>query len=125
MSTTLQGVSAMKRSKIAICALVVIAGTTGMVEAANFNDGNGKEWRQLTGTVGLSWNQVAQFCPQDGASSCVGSTNLNDWVWATDAQVLQLFGIFETAILTSPSASVQGLCFSAQSFLSAFQPTFS
>ncbi|HZF20641.1 MAG TPA: cadherin repeat domain-containing protein [Burkholderiales bacterium] len=117
----------MTRTKIAICALVVIAGTTGMVEAANFNDGNGKEWRQLTGTVGLSWNQVAQFCPQDGASSCVGSTNLNGWVWGTDAQVLQLFGIFEPAILTSPSASVQGVFGSAQSFLSgfAFQPTTS
>src|SRR5882672_808831 len=117
----------MTHSKIAICALLVITGTTGMVEAANFNDGNGKEWRQLTGTVGLSWNQVAQFCPQDGASSCVGSTNLNGWVWGTDAQVLQLFGIFEPAILTSPSASVQGVFGSAQSFLSgfAFQPTTS
>jgi len=93
----------MTRSKIAICALVVIAGTTGMVEAANFNDGNGKEWRQ-PGNVGLSWSQVAQACPQDGATSCVGSVagvNLNDWVWATDAQVLQLFSIFEPAILTS------------------------
>jgi len=111
-------------SKIAICVLV-IAGTTGMVEAANFNDGNGKEWRQLTATVGLSWNQVAQFCPQDGASSCVGSTNLNDWVWGTDAQVLQLFSIFEPAVLTSPSVGGMAFFGSAQSFLSAFQPTFS
>jgi hypothetical protein len=100
----------MKRSKVAICALVVIAGTTGMVEAANFNDGNGKEWRQLPGTVGLSWNQVAQACPQDGATSCVGSvagTNLNDWVWATGAQVTQLFSLFEPAVLTSPT--VEGM----------------
>jgi len=116
----------MMRSKIAIGVLVVIAGTR-MVEAAGFNDGNGKEWRQLPGTVGLSWNQVAQACPQDGATSCVGSVagiNLNDWVWGTDAQVLQLFGIFEPAVLTSPS--VEGMAFfgTAQSFLSglAFQP---
>ena len=114
----------MMRSKIAIFVLV-IAGTTGMVEAANFNDGNGKEWRQLTGTVGLSWNQVAQACPQDGASSCVGSTNLNDWVWATDAQVVQLFSIFEPAVLTSPSVGGMAFFGSAESFLSAFQPTFS
>ena len=117
----------MIRSKIAIC-LLVIAGTTRIAVAANFNDGNGKEWRQLRGTVGLSWNQVAQACPQDGATRCVGSVaGLNDWVWGTDAQVLQLFSIFEPAVLTSPS--VEGMAFfgSAQSFLSgfAFQPTFS
>jgi len=120
----------MTRSKIALCALVVMAGTTGMVEAANFNDGNGKEWRQLPGTVGLSWNQVAQACPQDGATSCVGSVagvNLNDWIWATDAQVVQLFGLFEPAILTSPTVEGMAQFGTAQSFLSgtAFQPIFS
>ena len=120
----------MTRFRSAICVLAVIAGTTGMVEAANFNDGNGKEWRQLPGTVGLSWNQVAQACPQDGATSCVGSVagvNLNDWVWATDAQVVQLFSLFEPAILTSPTVEGMAQFGSAQSFLSgtAFQPIFS
>jgi len=119
----------MMRSKIAIGVLVVIAGTR-MVEAAGFNDGNGKEWMQLQGTVGLSWNQVAQTCPQDGVNACTGSVdglNLKDWVWGTDAQVVQLFSYFEPAVLTSPS--VEGMAYfgTAQSFLSpfAFQPTFS
>src|SRR6266576_1622418 len=96
----------MTSSKIAICALVVIAATTRVAAAANFNDGNGKEWMQLRGTVGLSWNQVAQACPQDGVNACTGSVeglNLKDWVWGTDLQVVQLFSIFEPAVLTSPS----------------------
>jgi len=119
----------MTRSKIAICVLV-IAGTTRMVQAAGFNDGNGKEWMQLTGTVALSWNQVAQACPQDGVNACTGSVdglNLKDWVWATDSQVVQLFSTFEPAVLTSPSVGGMAYFGSAQSFLSpsAFQPTMS
>ena len=121
----------MTRTKIAICALVVITCTARVAQAAGFNDGNGKEWMQLPGTVALTWNQVAQACPQDGASACAGSVdglNLKDWVWATDAQVLQLFSLFEPAVLTSP-LPVEGMAQfgSAQSFLSpsVFQPTFS
>ena len=53
---------------------------------ANVDDGQGKEWRQLTETVGLSWTQIAQTCPQDGASPCSGLTggrDLTGWTWAT------------------------------------------
>src|SRR5262245_12825813 len=119
----------MTRSRIAICVWAAFAGI-GIAEAAGFNDGNGKEWMQLQGTVGLSWNQTAQACPQDGASMCAGSAgglNLKDWVWATDAQVAQLFGIFEPAILATPTVEGMAQFGSAQQFLGpfAFQPTFS
>ena len=121
----------MTRTKIAICALVAITCTARVAQAAGFNDRNGKEWMQLPGTVALTWNQVAQSCPQDGVNACTGSVdglNLKDWVWATDAQVLQLFSLFEPAVLTSP-LPVEGMAQfgSAQSFLSpsVFQPTFS
>jgi hypothetical protein len=121
----------MMRSNIGICVLLVaMAGMARMVQAAGFNDGNGKEWMQLTGTVGLSWNQVAQACPQDGVNACTGPVdglNLKDWVWATDAQVVQLFSTFEPAILTSPTVEGMAQFGSAQSFLSpsVFQPTIS
>ena len=110
---------------IAIGVLFLAAGATSGVEAG-VNDGNGKEWMQLPATVGLSWTQTAQICPQDGMTPCVGSVagrDLNDWVWATDSQVLQLWSSFEPALLTS--RGVDGLAYfgSAQSFLSAFQPT--
>ena len=94
--------------------------------ATGANDGHGKEWLQLPATAGLSWNATAQACPQDGVTACAGSIagrNVNDWVWATDSQVLQLFGYFEPAMLTSRSA--QGFAYfgTATSFLSTFQPT--
>ena len=93
---------------------------------STINDGHGKEWRQLPATAGLSWNQTAQACPQDGATACAGSVagrNLDDWVWATDSQVLQLFSYFEPAMETNRSVSGLAYFGSAQSFLSAFQPT--
>src|SRR5262249_58333382 len=67
-------------------------------------------------------------CPQDGASACFGSVggiDLTDWVWASDSQTIELFSYFEPDILTSPVVSGQKYFFTANAFLSAFQPTFS
>ena len=115
----------MTHPTMAIGVLLLAAGATSIVQAG-VNDGNGKEWMQLPTTVGLSWTQTAQVCPQDGLNACVGAVagrNLIDWVWATDSQVLQLWSYFDPALLTS--RAVEGLAYfgSAQSFLSAFQPT--
>ena len=95
---------------------------------ANVDDGQGKEWRQLTETTGLSWNQVAQVCPQDGASPCngiAGNHDLTGWVWASAPQAIRLFAIFEPSVLPSGGAGGQLVFFSASNFLSSFQPTFS
>lgn len=92
------------------------------------NDGHGKIWLQLPQTAGASWNQTALACPQDGVTSCAGSVggrNVSDWVWATDAQVLQLFSYYEPAMETNRSVGGMQYFFTAQTFLSAFQPTFS
>ncbi len=115
----------MKRSTLLIWVLLLMAGTIGLARAG-VNDGRGKEWMQLPATVGLSWNATAQVCPQDGATACVGTAagrNVNDWVWATDAQVLQLFSIFEPAMLTNRSVGGIAYFSTAELFLSAFQPT--
>src|SRR5262249_13913568 len=61
--------------------------------AQGVNDGHDKEWRQLTDTGGVTWNQLAAACPQDGQTPCtgtVGTVDLTGWVWASDAQVLAL-----------------------------------
>ena len=92
------------------------------------NDGHGKVWMQLRPTMGLSWNATAQACPQDGVTPCVGlaaGRSVGDWVWATDAQVLQLFSYYEPAMATNRSVSGFQYFFTGQTFLSAFQPTFS
>ena len=60
----------MTRTKeILACAL--LCGSTG--PAAAFDDGTGKEWRQLSETVGVSWNEIAELCPRDGVTPCTGS----------------------------------------------------
>lgn len=92
---------------------------------ANVDDGQGKDWRQLTETTGLSWNQVAAVCPQDGATPCsgaVGARDLTGWVWASAPQVIQLFALYEPSVLPSGSAAA---FFTAETFLSDFRPTFS
>ena len=107
--------------------VLVVFGTTRAAQAF-VDDVHGKEWRQLTDTIGLSWDEIAQLCPQDGASACVGSVggiDLTDWVWATDSQAIELFSYFEPDILTNPAVSGQQYFFTANAFLNAFQPTFS
>ena len=101
---------------------------TTQAQSATFNDGHGKEWLQLPATGGFSWNATAQVCPQDGTSPCTGSLaglNVNKWVWATDAQVLQLFSYFDPDLANNRSAEGMAHFGTAQSFLSgtAFRPT--
>ena len=94
---------------LSVIMALVVAGAARPAQAF-VDDVHGKEWRQLTETVGLSWDQVAQVCPQDGASACVGSVggiDLTDWVWASDSQTIELFSYFEPDILASPSLSGQ------------------
>ena len=108
--------------------MALVAAGAARPAQAFVDDVHGKEWRQLTETVGLSWDQVAQVCPQDGASACVGSVggiDLTDWVWASDSQTIELFSYFEPDILTSPVVSGQKYFFTATTFMNAFQPTFS
>ena len=88
----------------------------------NVNDGHGKEWR-LPQFIGLSWNQAATVCPQDGVSRCsgsVGGANLDNWTWATDEQVLQLMSYYEPAMLTNRSVSGFQYSTSAGNFLNEF-----
>jgi hypothetical protein len=117
-----------RRTTLAILCMslfvVALAGRTpaGAVPPDPVDDGNGKEWRQLYETTGLSWSQVAQVCPRDGITPCSGSVGarvLTGWVWATAAQVVELMGKFEPAILTADPPSLSGEAYfgSAQGFL--------
>jgi len=120
----------MKRQAIvAVCVVLffVVSGALNTAHAS-VNDTHGKEWRQLTETIGLTWNQVALVCPQDGVSPCTGAAggvDLTGWVWATDVQVITLFSYYEDDILASPSISGMQYFFTGSTFLSAFRPTFS
>jgi len=110
-----------------ILACVLLCGVTG--SAVAFDDGTGKEWRQLYETVGPSWNQIAEVCPRDGVTPCMGSLgslDLRTWIWATDAQVVALMGLYEPAILTAvpPVLSGDAYFFTANGFLADMRYTF-
>jgi hypothetical protein len=94
----------------------------------NVSDGDGKVWRQLTETTGLTWTQVAEVCPRDGATPCtgiVGGRDLRGWIWGTSEQVTTLLGRYEPAILTNPTVSGFEYFFTAENFFASFRPTFS
>jgi hypothetical protein len=74
-------------------ALVLTLAAAGPAEATLPNDG--KLWRPPPETTGPTWSQVASVCSTDGASRCdgvVGGRSLTGWVWATQAQVIELMG---------------------------------
>lgn len=92
---------------LAVLGLTIFASTA----SAGYDDLQGKEWRGLPETQGLSWAQVASVCPQDGATPCAGAINGRDvtgWVWATPAQVRALLAIFAPTIPENPPFSIGG-----------------
>jgi Ca2+-binding RTX toxin-like protein len=108
-----------------LCFGFVVLALTGATQAVaaplTADDGEGRQWRQLFETTGLSANDVAQVCSRDGATACsgsIGATDLTGWVWATAPQVLGLMGKYEPALLSEapPSASEQYF-YSASAFL--------
>src|SRR4051794_5347629 len=105
-----------------LCALVVAAALPVSASATFPNDG--KVWRQLTETTGVTLPQVRSMCPSDGATRCAGA--YNNWIWATDAQVQTLMGAYSPDILTADPPSVGGAdhLFAAINFLGDMPPTF-
>jgi hypothetical protein len=94
--------------------------------SADVSDGHGTAWRQVTETVGMTWNQLAQICPRDGIQPCAGTIagrNLTGWVWATDSQVVELIAQYEPAI--RGSRLLQGPAYDAgvAAFFRVFTPS--
>jgi hypothetical protein len=121
-----------KTGPLVFCAFLLasLAMFSGTAWSAQLTDGADREWRQLTETTGLSWNQVAEICPRDGETSCsgsIGGRDLKTWVWATDKQVTEFMGQYEPALLTADPTSVSGssTMFTAMGFLEDMRPTFS
>ncbi len=105
-------------------------GTPSVASAQVYNDGHGREWRQLTTTTGLTWNQVASVCPTNGLAPCTGSVSgrdLTGWTWATREQVRTFFSYFESRILDQPTLTGSAYLLTALNFLGGgyINPTFS
>ncbi len=88
----------------------------------------GKEWRELTDTVGLSRAQIATVCPTDGVTPCngtVGGKNLSGWVWATSPQVRALMDDYWAELATLEPPVISGISgfFASSAFLTDMRPT--
>ncbi len=73
---------------------------------------DGREWRELNQTTGLSWSQVASVCPTDGVTPCsgtVGGRNLTGWTWATAGQVRDLLDDYAPGLATADPPVVTGI----------------
>ncbi|MCE2883779.1 MAG: hypothetical protein LW806_02620 [Planctomycetaceae bacterium] len=113
---------------------ILIASVTALVpgiaaDAAQvaFIDAQGRSWRQVTETIGSSWQAIAQRCPVDGVSPCTGTLGGQDlagWVWATDEQVAGLFEEFMPGISEAGSLSGGNCVLPGLGFLSTFDPTY-
>jgi hypothetical protein len=93
-----------------------------------FVDAQGRSWRQVTETIGYSWQAIAQRCPVDGTTACagmLGSQDLTGWVWATDEQVAGLFEEFMPGITAAGSLSGGNCVLPGLALLGTFIPTSS
>ena len=116
------------RSFLFVLCSITAFQSSAQVAGTGVNDGHGAEWRQPKDTVGVTWNQLAAVCSQDGRASCAGAAagvNVSGWVWATDAQVLNLLSYTEPALSTSRSVSGLAYFSTAQTFLGLLMPTSS
>ena len=78
-----------------------LAAAATVASAQGYNDGTGREWRQVTTTTGISWSQVASVCPTDGSGPCAGTASgrdLTGWYWASQAEVQEFFALFAPEI---------------------------
>src|SRR4051812_37168291 len=123
-----RGFMTIRRIELFAMTAIILVSTVAGAQPGPVNDGQGKEWRQLTDTAGLTRDQVAEVCPRDGLSPCSGVAaehDLTGWIWATDSEVIELFGIYVPDILTSSAVQGPQAFFAAQTFFGSFRPTFS
>jgi hypothetical protein len=80
-----------------VATLALTCSSAGAQAAIVFDDGHGKDWRQVTDTAGIGWSDIASACPLNGATACSGTVdgvNMTGWVFASVDQVGQLFSYF-------------------------------
>jgi hypothetical protein len=95
-----------------ISAVLCALATSTAVYAQPIQDATGNEWRQLTETTNLSWDEVSSVCPTDGETPCSGSVRdveLTGWVWGSAEQVVDFLAEFEPDLLTAEFSLLSGL----------------
>ena len=87
---------------------------------------DGREWRQVTDTIGFSWNQISSVCsPTSGVcNGNVGAVSFNSWTWAQIDDVAGLFSYFNPNFM-GPLDNISGIRNSiwAPQIFEYFEPT--
>jgi hypothetical protein len=107
--------------------LVIFFATGLITSSATFAatvSADGKNWRQLTETGGLSFNTITTLCPI-GGGACSGA--YDGWTWATVSEVQSLFQTYNATFVANGGVSTVGAVGNnnpwAPSFLADFNKT--
>ena len=114
------------RALIGVIALLGSVGAFAAPSAGAAPTENGREWRELYTTTGLSWSQVASVCPTDGVTACSGSVgghDLTGWTWASAPQVRSLMVQYAPGLATADAVTGIDGFFGAINFLGVMRWT--
>jgi hypothetical protein len=92
-----------------------------------YTDFQGREWREMNGTTGSTWDALALAAPTDGVtpiSGANGLAHLAGWTWATRDQVTELMAEFAPDIVATGTVGGPAYTLNALFFLDYFNPTF-
>jgi hypothetical protein len=84
------------RKKVLICTMMLLF----LCNTAHAVMVNGQDWRQLTETVNLSYNDLAEIYDvstgqlKDSSITNIGSVDFSGWIWASLEDVVALYSSF-------------------------------
>jgi len=96
----------MKSTVAGLLAVALLAGS--MAASADPVFVNGKQWRQLTETVNISWNDAAGVCDSTTGmcSGSIGSVSFAGWMWASNDDIQGLFdALIQPAVNNFPTST--------------------
>ena len=114
------------RALIGVIALLGSLGAFAAPTAGAAPTENGREWREVAATTGLSWSEVASVCPTDGVTACsgsVGGRDLTGWTWASAPQVRDLMVQYAPGLATADAVTGIDGFFGSISFLGVMRYT--
>lgn len=86
---------------------------------------NGLDWRQVTDTTGLTWNQVNSVCSgtNNACSGSVGGVNFDGWSWASQDHVVDMLAAYTPLDTNDISGQTFSGDYLANTALSMLDPT--
>lgn len=120
------------RHRASACLLALVAlflgGASASASTIAYTDLSSRQWRQVTETVGLSWNELNSVCATGTCTADFGPYDLTGWRWASQDEIRSLYNEFIFAATgTKPLGTTfqaPGSSLWASSFVSSFSVTY-